>query len=182
MAGAHASLATLLSRMLAITLASMAIGLGLTTYTFPIHSAYGDLQDLFARALGDSEPPLPEPPAALAIGPLTAHPPAETARPDSGVTQPPVGAQPRAWLEEAVARDSAALRGWLGTAVFPTAVVDGDTVRTTLLRITLHHGCPLVSRLEATTVGHVDRHPRIVSLRANCPPAPEGAERPTQSP
>ncbi len=166
------SLVTTLSRTLVITLAAVMVGMGLTTYTFPILGgpASGELHDLLARALGDSDARLPGPPATLAIGPLPIAPPGISADSSAGVAQPQLGTQPEAWATEAVARDSAALRGWLGPGVLPAAVVMGDTVRTTLYRITLHRGCPLLSRLQATSVGQVSRQLRIVSVRTDCPP------------
>jgi hypothetical protein len=66
-------------------------------------------------------------------------------------------------------RDSAALREWLGPLVLATATVYGDTVQTTLWRVTLRSGCPLLSRMHATSVGRGTGEDEIVTLSADCP-------------
>jgi len=147
-------------------LAAMALGFGV--YTVPNHGgpAYGDLQDLLQHALGDREPLLPGPPRTLPVQSLGA---------DSGPSTPDWPPSPQrdsvvaAWLAGAVAADSAAMRSWLGPAVLATSSARGDTVRTVLWRVTLHHGCPLLSRLDATSVGRASGNTRFVSLVSTCP-------------
>jgi hypothetical protein len=53
--------------------------------------------------------------------------------------------------------------------VLATATVHGDTVQTTLWRLTLRGGCPLVSRMHATSVGRGMGETEIVALDADCP-------------
>jgi hypothetical protein len=147
-------------------LAAMALGFGV--YTVPNHGgpAYGDLQDLLQRALGDPEPALPGPPRGLPVQPPGAD--SEAARPD-WPPSPERDSVVAAWLAGAVAADPAAMRAWLGPAVLATSSTRGDTVRTVLWRMTLHHGCPLLSRLDATSVGRASGSTRFVSLASNCP-------------
>lgn len=160
--------ATLVPKFLALLATLLLVGIGLTTYTQPNHGggAYWALHLLLGRALGDHGPPLPGPTDALpittvdsAIGPPTQAPEGDTA----------TAAQPPEWLARAVRRDSQAVRAWLGAAVLATATVHGDTVRTTLWRLTLHRSCPFLSRMHAVSVGHRAGEPRIVSLSADCP-------------
>jgi len=162
-------------KLIALVLTVAALGLGLTKYTSPIHGgpAYADLRHFLGRALGDHAPVLPGPPPALDLTPASALP-APIRNPELGDRIAPETAardisQPQRWFARMAARDSAALRGWLGVAVLPTAVVHGDTVETTLLRLTLHRGCPILSRLTAISVGQASWRPRLVSVTANCP-------------
>lgn len=160
----------IIPKLLVASFAALLVLIGLTTYTLPNHggSGYSDLHDLFARALGDSEPRLPGPPASLPIQILT-----DSAAPRAASVRPPGfgldSSQPQRWTAQAVRKDSSAIRGWLGSAVLATSTADGDTAYTTLWRLTLHSGCPLVSRLHATSVGVSVGTARLVSVRANCP-------------
>jgi hypothetical protein len=165
-------------KLLALALGVGALGLGYTKYTAPIHGgpAYADLHELITRALGDTQPMLPGPPPALPLDPV---------RPGTGTAEPQLGAhvrtdpatasdtvtttQPREWAAWAAAHDPAALRAWLGSAVVPATVVRGDRAETTLLRVTLARGCPLVSVLTARFVGQAVRRPRLVHVAADCP-------------
>jgi hypothetical protein len=148
--------------------AAVAIAFGFGMYTTPNHGgpAYGDLEDLLQRALGDSVPPLPGPPRALPVQPLGA---------DSGAAghdwppRPESDPETSAWLAAAIAGDPAAIRAWLGPAVLATSSAEGDTVRTVLWRVTLRRGCPLVSRFWATSIGRTERSTRFVSLSSDCP-------------
>jgi hypothetical protein len=174
-------------KLVALVLAAVALSLGLTKYTAPIHGgpAYATLRDLFGRALGDSRPTLPGPPTTLQLNPAPV-PPGPTPELGERIATPPgpLGefdtSQPQRWATLMAARDSAALRAWLGIAVLPMAVVHGDTVETTLLRLTLRRGCPILSRLKATSVGQLSRNLQLVAVTADCPQlAPAGAD-PTQ--
>jgi hypothetical protein len=159
--------ATALSRVLLVLAVTVLLGLGLSTYTLPNHGGgtYQELHDLIAAALGDTRASLPGPPHSLPILPdSTLQPMLET-----GDTLAPA---PPAWIGLAAGQDSAALRGWLGRAVLVTAEVRGDTVETTLWRVTLRGSCPLLSRLHATSVGRVTGRTRFVMLAADCPPVP----------
>ena len=164
------SASAIIPKLLAASAAILVVMLGITTYTLPNHGGvgYSDLHDLFSRALGDRQTVLPGPPASLPIRLLpdsagSSAPPAVV--PGSGLDS----TQPQRWTAQAVHHDSTALRGWLGAAVLATATVDGDTVRTTLWRLTLHSGCPLVSRLHATSAGGAQGGTRIVQLTGDCP-------------
>lgn len=150
--------------------AALGLVLGLTTYTFPI---IGRLQDpdvtsLIHRALGDSLTPLPGPPSALAIETVVpeglpgGEPPVREAR--------PAAPEPATWAAEAAARDSGALRDWLEHAGLSTGISGGDTVRTTLWRLTLHAGCPVISRLRTVAVRE-----QLVAISSDCPRAGPGA-------
>jgi hypothetical protein len=171
---------TLIPKVLATIGVALAVALGFTTYTAPNHAgaAYSDIHDLIALALGDArQPPLPGPPSTLPIGPLDTFPAGlapSPSRPAAGPTEP------RDWIARAVTRDSAALRGWLGGAVVVTAAVQGDTARTTLWRVTLHPGCPLVSRMQAISVGHAQGSPQLAFLTADCPRLTPTAPTPVQ--
>jgi hypothetical protein len=140
------------------------LGIGLSTYTLPNHSggSYQDLRGLIGGALGDARASLPGPPAALPIHPDS------TLRPMLAASDT-AGAGPPEWIRLAANRDSAALRGWLGRTVLVTAEVHGDTIQTTLWRVTLGRSCPLLSRMHATTVGRVTGVTRFVALTADCP-------------
>jgi hypothetical protein len=165
---------TLLPRLLAVLATIVLLGVGLTTYTLPNHggAAYGDLHDLITRALGEREPRLPGPPGTLPITTDATLPPMTGAAPDSLEGNPTPD-----WIVRAVEQDPAQLRAWLGSAVLATATVHGDTVQTTLWRLTLQRSCPLVSRMRATSIGRGMGMPRIVSLRADCPVIPDDLSR-----
>jgi hypothetical protein len=159
--------ATLFPKILALLATVLLLSIGLTTYTLPNHGgiAYGDLHDLIGRALGDRGPPLPGPPGILPIeGVDSTLTPIHTRSTDSVDT-----GQATEWITHAVARDSAALREWLGPLVLATATVHGDSVQTTLWRVTLRRGCPLLSRMDATSVGRGSGETAIVALSADCP-------------
>jgi hypothetical protein len=81
-----------------------------------------------------------------------------------------------AWRTVAVAKDSIAVRQWLGRWVLATGETRGDTVRLTLWRLTLHPGCPLISRLVATTIGAASYEYRRVKVTSTCPDAASAAE------
>ena len=137
-------------------------------YTVPNHGgpAYGDLADLLERALGDSAAPLPGPPRTLPVQPIGA----ESGRsPQDWPPRPESDSGPTAWLAGAIAADLAAIRAWLGPAVLSTSSSRGDTVRTVFWRLSLRHGCRLVSRLEATSVGRTTGTTRFIALASNCP-------------
>ena len=148
---------------------ALAAGVGMVflfgMYTTPNHAgpAYGDLEDLLARALGDSSPPLPGPPRGLPVEPAGADSGAGT--PD---WPPSPGSDPAAaeWLAAAVAADRDAVRAWLGPAVLATSSAAGDTARTVLWRLTLRRGCPFVSRLRCRLgrPGHEDHAVRDAGL------------------
>ena len=140
-------------------------------YTTPNHAgpAYGDLESLLERALGDVPPPLPGPPRGLPVEPADGD--STRGAPDWPPT-PGRDSVAAAWLAAAVAADRDAVRAWLGPAVLATSSASGDTVRTVLWRVTLHRGCPFVSRLEAVSVGRASRTTRFVSLGSNCPRLP----------
>jgi hypothetical protein len=162
---------TLFPKLVALLATLLLIGLGLTTYTLPNHAgpAYGDLRDLIGHTLGDRGPPLPGPSGALPITPMdSAFAPLASGQ-DAGAAAPP---EPHEWVARAARLDSAALRDWLGDAVLATATVHGDTVRTTLWRLTLRHTCPLLSRMHAVSIGRTMGDTRIVSLSADCPVVP----------
>jgi hypothetical protein len=158
---------TLFPRLLALLLTVLVIGLVLTTYTLPNHGggAYWDLHGLISHALGDRKPPLPGPPSVLPVRPVDST---LVPWPDTGLDSVDIR-QPGEWIARAARGDSAALREWLGAAVLATATVHGDTVRTTLWRLTLHHACPLLSRMRATSVGRLRGETRVVALTADCP-------------
>jgi hypothetical protein len=146
--------------------AAIGLVLGLTTYTFPI---FGHIQDavvssLIHRALHDSATPLPGPPAQLAIE--TVVPPTSPNGPSLEHAAPPAPAQPAAWAAQAAARDAEALRDWLTDVGFFTGDTEGDTVRTTLWRLTLHRGCPLIIRLRTVSTRETDQ---LVEISSNCP-------------
>jgi hypothetical protein len=158
------------------TLITFALAAGVATvfffgmYTTPNHGgpAYGDLEILLERALGDSATPLPGPPRGLPVQSLGADSgPAGTDWPPS----PESDSAPAAWLAAAVAADRDAIRAWLGPAVLATSTTVGDTVRTVLWRLSLHRGCPFVSRLDATSVGRATRstRTRFIDLGSSCP-------------
>jgi len=159
--------ATLFPKLIAVLATLLLLGIGLTTYTQPNHGggAYGELHDLISRALGDRGPPLPGPPGTL---PIEAVDSAQTPKRQRTAGSVDTG-QPATWISRAIDRDSAALRDWLGPLVLATATVHGDTVQTTLWRMTLRAGCPLISRMRATSVGRATGETEIVALRADCP-------------
>jgi len=157
---------TLIPKLIAAIGATVAIVVGLHTYTLPNHAgaAYADIHDLISRVLGDPRPRLPGAPASL---PLQQLPPPDTIEPapatDSALTQP------ETWVRHARARDSMALRGWLAPLVLVTAAVQRDTVATTLWRMTFRPGCPWISRLHGISVGQATTAPRLVHLSGDCP-------------
>lgn len=150
----------------------LALGYGFTRYTLPNHGgpAYGQLHSLLAGVLGDRPPTVPDAAGAFPIQPV-----------DSTVQEfrhrkpgpPPSDSAVTSWLTTAVERDPPAVRAWLGWAVLSISVTSGDTVRTTLWRLTLHRDCPLVSRLHALAVGRASEEPRFLRLTADCPRLPE---------
>jgi hypothetical protein len=148
--------------------ATVAIAFGFGMYTRPNHGgpAYGELEDLLEHGLGDSAPPLPGPPRTLPVQVLGGD--AGASRPD---WPPSPGSDPGVTdgLAGAIAADRDAVRAWLGPAVLATSNTVGDTVRTVLWRLTLHRGCPPVSRLQATSVGRATGATRFVSLTSDCP-------------
>lgn len=106
--------------------------------------------------------------SALGIAPLhdTAWSPNREPR-DTSTRLDPVSA----WRAVAMNKDSIAVRQWLGRWVLATGETRGDTVRLTLWRLTLHPGCPLISKLIATSVGAASYEYRRVNVTSNCPAA-----------
>jgi len=155
---------TIFSKLILLIAMMVLLGFGLTTYTQPNPGASGDIHDLIGRALGDREPSLPGPPGSLGI----ARDPAAAPRGSDSI--PLLDAGPAGeWVRLAASHDSTALRAWLGHAVLATSTVHGDTIETTLWRLTLHHDCPVLSRLHATSTGRSRGPERLVSLQADCP-------------
>lgn len=155
----------------ALILVLILVALSFTVYTLPNHGgpSYGDVQGVLRAALGDQPAAVPGPPASL---PVQAVQLPESAAPPfgHGISAPPrIDSAADAWLARAVDEDPAAVRAWLGVAVLSVSTSVGDTARTTLWRLTIHHGCPLVSRMHATVVGRYTDSTRVVRLTANCP-------------
>src|SRR5262245_31792721 len=92
---------------------------------------------------------MPAPISALGIAPLPDTARSRDGEPgDTASRVDPV----TAWRAVAVRKDSIAVRQWLGRWVVATGETRGDTVRLTLWRLTLHPGCPLISKLIATSI------------------------------
>lgn len=144
-----------------------ATAVSLTTYTQPIFAAdrNGPVEQLLRQALGDSTR-LPAGWSSTATGiALSAVPSA----PESLAPAPVSPAA--AWARSAVAADSGAVRAWLSPAVLEIGGVARDTVRLTLYRLTLHRGCPLLSRLDAVLAGNT-RSLEVARVETTCPPLP----------
>lgn len=163
-----------MSRALSIAAATaaglLALAFAMTRYTLPNHGspAYGEIERLLEDALGTRPAAIPEAPAAMRLEPVPA-PPMEFR--DRVPAPPPIEPGAAAWLARGVANDAGAVRGWLGAAVLATSTTSGDTVHTVLWRLTLHRGCPFVSRLHATATGRATGELRFVALDADCPRA-----------
>ncbi|MDZ4863943.1 MAG: hypothetical protein SGJ01_10905 [Gemmatimonadota bacterium] len=149
--------------------------LGLTTYTLPIQGAASDsrLLAVLRAALHDPTDTLPSASSYFAV-----ETPTDTIRPADPTRQADapgiahdeaVLAGGQAWVTAAAATDPAALRAWLGRWVWSSAVTDGDTIRVTLHRVSLHANCPLISRLDAVTArsDYFDAH--LVRVTGTCP-------------
>jgi hypothetical protein len=166
---------TLLPKLLFAAAAVFGLILGLTTYTFPIigHLSDDDAIAVIRHALRDSATALPGPPSSLPIQNYvrTADPLGNAVQRQPSAAAP----QPAAWAARAAAIDSAALRDWLNRPGLFTGSSDGSTRTTTLWRLTLHRGCPLISRFTtATEIGTG----QLVEISSDCPRAmvPAGAD------
>ena len=147
--------------------AAFGLILGLTTYTFPI---VGRVQDhevaaLMHRALHDSVAELPGPPAQLGIESRVGAP---VDGPGPEAKAPVLPAQPAAWAAAAASADSSALRGWLTHAGVFTGTTVRNRVQTTLWRLTLHTGCPLISRLQTVSIRTTGQ---LLEVSSDCPRA-----------
>jgi len=145
----------------------------LTRYGSPIEGAATDpeLQKLIAEeSPGPRGTPnnVSAPVSALGIAPLHDTARSGGSQPgDTSTTVDPVSA----WRAVAVEKDSIAVRQWLGPWVLATGETRGDTVRLTLWRLTLRPGCPLISRLVATSIGAASYEYRRVKVTSTCPEA-----------
>lgn len=148
-----------------------ALALGITTYTFPFIGTLdvldSDVAALFHRELGDSVPDLPGPPRQLTLVSI-----ADTS------TRARSGAEPDpavAWVAEASAADSVAVRAWLVRPLFFAATLRDTTVRSSFRRVSLHSGCPLISHLAIVQVRATGQ---VLSMSSDCPRVeqPEAAE------
>lgn len=157
---------TLLPKLLFGLIAVAGLILGLTTYTFPIIGRMrdGDVIAVIHRSLGDTATTLPGPPSSLQIqnDVQPASPFGHSAERETS----PAAPQPIAWAAEAAAADSAALRDWLEYRGLFTGSSDGSTRTTTLWRLTLHRGCPFVTRLR--TVAMIASN-QLVEISSDCP-------------
>jgi hypothetical protein len=149
--------------------AVLGLALGLTTYTFPIIGRIEDkaVTSLLHQALQDTVTPLPSPPAELGVAPVATPTPDPFGERFATDTTVPAAAQPAAWAARAASLDPGALRDWLNQAGLFTGATEADTVRTTLWRLTLHRGCPLLSRLRTVSTLSTDR---LVEISSDCPP------------
>src|SRR5215470_8103124 len=124
----------------------------ITRFASPIEGAVTDpeLYKLIAEeSPGHSVVTMPDPISALGIAPLPHTARSRDGEPgDTSTRVDPV----TAWRAVAVRKDSIAVRQWLGRWVVATGETRGDTVRLTLWRLTLHSGCPLLSKLVATSI------------------------------
>jgi hypothetical protein len=145
----------------------------LTRYGAPIEGAATDpeLFKLIAEeSPGRKGPPiaLPAPVSALGIASLRDTARSRDSQPgDTSSRADPVSA----WRAVAVEKDSIAVRQWLGRWVLATGETRGDTAQMTLWRVTLHSGCPLLSRLVVTTIGVASYEYRRVKVTSTCPEA-----------
>lgn len=147
--------------------AAFGLILGLTTYTFPI---IGRVQDhevalLMHQALHDSVAPLPGPPTQLGIDIRVV---ASSDSPGPDTKAPVLPTQPAAWAAAAASTDSSALRGWLTHAGVFTGTTGGNRVHTTLWRLTLHAGCPLISHLRTVSIRTTGQ---LLEVSSDCPGA-----------
>jgi len=159
---------TLLPKLLFGLAAVIGLILGLTTYTFPIIGTVrdGDVEAVIHRALGDTATALPGPPSSLPI--QTYVQPADPLGNASEHRPTTAAPQPAAWAAAAAAADSAALREWLDHSGLFTGSSTDTTRNTTLWRLTLHHGCPLISRLRTVSVIASNQ---LVEVSSDCPRA-----------
>jgi hypothetical protein len=145
----------------------------LTRFGSPIEGAATDpeLYKLIAEGSpGHGVTPItvPAPISALGIAPVPDTARSRDSEPrDTSTRIDPV----TAWRAVAVNKDSIAVRQWLGPWVLATGETRGDTVRLTLWRLTLHSGCPLISRLVATSIGAASYQYRRVKVSSTCPEA-----------
>jgi hypothetical protein len=147
-----------------------ALALGITTYTFPFIGTLDALDSgvaaRFHRELGDSVRGLPGPPRQLALVSIAGAP--TTARSVAG-TPAGAGAEPdpaAAWVAQAWAADSVAVRAWLVRPLFFAAALQDTTVRSTFRRVSLHPGCPLISHLAIVQVRATGQ---VLSMSSDCP-------------
>jgi hypothetical protein len=163
---------SVLIRLISIVGFAAAAAAAITRFASPIEGAATDpeLYKLIAgESPGHSVTPvaMPAPISALGIATLP-----DTARSRDGERDTSASVDPvSAWRAVAVNKDSIAVRQWLGRWVVATGETRGDTVRLTLWRVTLHPGCPLISRLIATSVGAVRYEFRRVTVTSTCPEA-----------
>jgi hypothetical protein len=145
----------------------------LTRYGSPIEGAATDpeLYKLIAeQSPGRGVTPTSVPAAVTALG-IAPLPDTALSR-DSGSRDSSTRVNPvSAWRAVAVEKDSIAVRQWLGRWVLATGETRGDTARMTLWRLTLHPGCPLISRLVVTTIGVASYEYRRVKVTSTCPEA-----------
>lgn len=145
----------------------------LTRYGSPIEGAATDpeLSKLIAEestGRGVTPANVSAPVTALGIAPLHDTDRSRDSKPgDTSTTLDPVSA----WRAVAVDKDSIAVRQWLGRWVLATGETRGDTFRLTLWRLTLRPGCPLISRLVATSIGAASYEYRRVKVTSTCPEA-----------
>jgi hypothetical protein len=149
----------------------------LTRYGSPIEGAATDpeLYKLIAEespGRGVTPTSVPAAVTALGIAPLPDAASRDSGSRDSSARVNPVSA----WRAVAVEKDSIAVRQWLGRWVLATGETRGDTARLTLWRLTLRPGCPLISRLVATSVGAASYEYRRVKVTSTCPEAASAAE------
>ena len=162
-------ISSIVAKLFLVSVLTLAVGLGLTTYTLPNAStgSYPSVGELISRALGDSQPILPGPTPALHLLP-------QGPKLDSGshgsLPAVPDSGQPVEWVRAAARRDSAALRLWLLPGVLAFATVERGEVKTVLWRVVLRGDCPLFSRLDALSTGGRDDH--LLHLSGNCPRLP----------
>lgn len=138
----------------------------LTSYTGPVVGRMHepDVAALLHQALHDA-------PGLDSGGPLVVEP---VPAPEPRVAQEVPAPQPVApgdlesWAARAAATDSAALRAWLERIVLSSATMDGYIRHTTIRRLTLRDGCPLLSHLR---IVEDTRTRRLVSVSSDCPPA-----------
>ena len=157
---------TLLPKLLFGIAAVVGLILGLTTYTFPIIGTVrdADVEAVIHRALGDAPTALPGPPASLPI--QHSAQPADPFGEKFEREPTPAAPQPAAWAAEAATDDSTALREWLDHSGLFTGSIQATTRSTTLWRLTLHRGCPLVSRLRTVTTIATGQ---LVGITSDCP-------------
>jgi hypothetical protein len=150
-------------------------GAAVATFTryAPIEGAATD-PELY-KLIGEESPghgvtpiTVPAPISGLGIAPMPDTARSRDSEPrDTSIRIDPV----TAWRAVAVKKDSVAVRQWLGSWVLATGETRGDTAQLTLWRLTLRPGCPLISRLVATSIGAATYQYRRVKVSSTCPRA-----------